>query len=143
MAYPEKLVILVPLSVPMTAGKLASQVAHAAEGACVKASHTDPERYARYVNLGMRVKYVLSVKGEAELYAKMAEAAKRGLQVTPFMDGGSTTEGTGGVITAVAIGPDAAARIDPVTGKLPLYGYEPPAKRGRGRPKKRTNKKSA
>lgn len=101
-----KFVVIVPASLQMSPGKIASQVAHVSSLLGYEVGRTGNETWKEY--LQNPVKYALQSKNYADLYASMAEAERLGCLVVPFMDSPPTTQGTEFMITAVAIfGPHA------------------------------------
>lgn len=108
-----KQVILVPLSVKMSKGKLAVQVAHAAVDA---AFNSDKDVLDCWRGEGMK-KVVLAVADERELLVFLRLAKKEKLPVALIKDRG-LTEIQPGTITALAIGPAREELIDKLTGRL-------------------------
>lgn len=66
-------------------------------------------------------KVTLQVQSEEELVALHRAALDRGLRSHLIRDSGRTEFGGVPTLTALAIGPDLAQRIDEVTGQLALY----------------------
>lgn len=144
-----KLVVVCRNDLPMSAGKLAAQVAHAAIGAfrnhCSDQS-ANPEQNAvcqRWLAEGEKIVVLSTFKrppsqngstsmagpstdrgsGARMLEAIIAEARALGLPLTQVCDAGHTAI-RAHTLTCVAIGPAASGRIDAVTGDLHLYGSE-------------------
>lgn len=69
---------------------------------------------------GMK-KITVSVNSEAELLALQVMAENLGVEAHIVTDSGLTEFNGVPTRTALAIGPAAAEKIDPITGKLPLY----------------------
>lgn len=66
-------------------------------------------------------KVVVSVDSEEELLSIHAAAKKAGLESQLITDSGLTEFNGVPTKTALAIGPDEAHKIDPITGHLPLF----------------------
>ena len=66
-------------------------------------------------------KVVVSVDSEEELLSIHAAAKKAGLESQLITDSGLTEFNGVPTKTALAIGPDEANKIDPITGHLPLF----------------------
>jgi peptidyl-tRNA hydrolase, PTH2 family len=144
MAAPDvKQVILVRNDLKMSPGKVAAHVGHAAilflinaiyeetfEGFPVKElqwmfgngpipwTGQDSENEKATIYGGMK-KIVLGVDTYLEFQALLWAAENAGLKVFSVFDEGVND------ITAMAIGPDYAEKIDTITGKLDLYGPAP------------------
>lgn len=69
---------------------------------------------------GLFTKVVVGCGSEAELLDLKAKAEEVGLACAAVQDAGLTEFGGVPTWTALAIGPDDASRIDPITGHLPL-----------------------
>jgi len=111
-----KLALVVRADLGMGRGKIAAQAAHAAVAAALAAAGTADFR--AWLGDG-QPKVVLRVAGEEQLTAIAAQASAASLPVQVIHDAGRTqvAEGTP---TCCAIGPAQEARIDAVTGELPL-----------------------
>lgn len=70
---------------------------------------------------GGSAKICLQVASEAELLEVHERARAAGLEAHLIRDSGKTEFGGVPTYTCLAIGPDAAERLDPVTGGLRLY----------------------
>ena len=114
-ASPMKQVIVVNQALDLPPGKLAAQVAHAAVGAFLSASR---DQQLGWLEIGMP-KIVLRVPSEAALLDLQAEAQAAGLPAMLVRDAGRTVV-EAGTPTCLGIGPDAASRVDPLTGALKL-----------------------
>jgi len=110
-----KQVIVVNQALDLPPGKLAAQVAHAAVGAFLSASR---DQQLGWLEIGMP-KIVLRVPSEAALLDLHAEAQAAGLPAMLVRDAGRTVV-EAGTPTCLGIGPDAASRVDPLTGALKL-----------------------
>ena len=129
-----KMVIVVRSDLGMSPGKVASQCVHAALG-CVRLCHAassesdggggggtgmDHSTVARlWESTGEKV-VCLRCDALPEMQRCLDAARALGVPAHAVRDAGRT-EIEPGSITCLAIGPDAAARIDGVTGKLRLY----------------------
>lgn len=111
-----KQVILVRTDIKMSKGKAAAQVAHAAVDATL---NSNKKLVSNWRNQGMK-KITLSVESLQELedYKKLAQ--DNDLEVSMIKDAGHT-ELEPGTYTCLAIGPDAQAKIDKITGNLKNY----------------------
>jgi peptidyl-tRNA hydrolase, PTH2 family len=111
-----KLTLVVRADLGMGRGKIAAQAAHAAVAAALASVGT--AAFRAWLRDG-QPKVVLRAGSEDELQVIAAQAAAADLPVQVIHDGGRTqvAEGTP---TCCAIGPAAAARIDPITGELSL-----------------------
>lgn len=70
---------------------------------------------------GLFTKICLQVPGETELLDVCRRASEFGLTCSLIQDAGITEFGGTPTYTCCAVGPDAAEKIDQVTGNLPLY----------------------
>merc|ERR550532_282178 len=73
---------------------------------------------------------VLEVSGHDDLKRLKAQAKKQKVVVNHIEDEG-LTEVKSGAWTVLAVGPDDNAKVDAITGKLPLYSGAPPEAAGR------------
>lgn len=127
-----KQVIVVRKDLNMRRGKSEAQVAHAAMKWLVdrvKEHDRDTDHDKGSVGLtvaedqwmnGSFTKIVVSVNSEAELDAIYNEALSRNLEVHMITDAGKTEFGGIPTKTCLAIGPDEAMYIDPITKDLVL-----------------------
>lgn len=113
-----KMVLLVPLDLNMSVGKIASQTAHAAMVAGLKAQ--TQEGFVPWLLGGMK-KVVLEVANQAflENFEKLAQSD--GI-VTHLVRDEGFTEVPFGSCTALAIGPANSILIDTITGGLDKMG---------------------
>ncbi|HDD26177.1 MAG TPA: peptidyl-tRNA hydrolase [Acidilobales archaeon] len=100
----------------MSKGKLATQVAHAAVEAFIKASKRRGEWVDEWLRQGQK-KVVLKVSSLGELMEVYEKAKLLDLPTCIIADAGRT-ELPPGTITAVGIGPAPSHIIDKVTGRL-------------------------
>lgn len=126
-----KQVILVRKDLNMRRGKEIAQGSHAAMDFLIEPLRqlllqnrstlvelTDTEKY--WIEHGM-AKVCLRVNSEAELLAHHEKARAAGLKSYLIQDSGRTEFHGQATLTACAIGPDLAERIDEITGDLVLY----------------------
>jgi len=110
-----KQVILVRTDLKMGRGKIAAQCAHASVDSVLKSTRDVIEKWKKQ---GMK-KVILKVSGESELMKYKEKAGRKGLKVVIIKDAGKTQIKPGSV-TALAIGPDEASKIDLVTSDLKI-----------------------
>lgn len=113
MSYKQAILIRHDLHLPK--GKLASQSAHASVEAFHRAKKADVDAWRAE---GM-AKIVLNVANEAEIYNYIQQAKDAGLTTAIITDAGRTVVEPG-TVTAAAIGPGPAEKIDAIVGKLKL-----------------------
>lgn len=110
-----KQVIVIRKDLKMSKGKIAAQVAHASIGAYRKAG-----RLARKAwEMTGEKKVVLRAKSLEEIMTLKRKADSLKLPNVLIRDAG-LTEIEAGTVTALGIGPARGAKIDKVTGSLPL-----------------------
>jgi PTH2 family peptidyl-tRNA hydrolase len=111
-----KQVILVRTDIKMSKGKAAAQVAHASVEAVL---NSNKKLISKWRSVGMK-KITLEVKSKEELlkYKQLADEAN--IQCALITDAGHT-ELTPGTQTCLAIGPEAEAKINKITGELKNY----------------------
>ena len=116
-----KMVIVVRSDVRMSAGKVASQCAHAAVGCVVKCNEMHNKDLHPWIAQG-QPKVVLQGPpgGELSLMQLYNQAEKKGLVVSLIKDAGRT-QVRQGTCTALGIGPGPVSLIDKVTGHLKTY----------------------
>jgi len=113
-----KQAIVVRVDIPMSPGKMAAQVAHAAVSSAEKTRSEKPEWFREWMREGQK-KVVLKVHSEESLHVLKREAEELGLACELISDAG-LTEIPPGTVTALGIGPAPAEIVDRVTGKLHL-----------------------
>lgn len=111
-----KQVILIRSDLKLPKGKAAAQAAHASVEAVLRSSQ---EHVDDWHSAGMK-KIVLKVADEKELLRYQQAAKRAGLVASLITDAGKTVVAPG-TKTCVGIGPDDEAKIDAVTGELPMY----------------------
>ena len=110
-----KLVILVRQDLKLPKGKLAAQVAHAAVEAALKSGKLKVSAW----RLQGQKKVVLKIRDDKELMKYMQLAKDEGIKTALITDAGKTVIAPG-TKTCVGIGPDSEAKIDRITGELPM-----------------------
>ena len=126
-----KQVIVLRKDLNMRKGKMVAQGSHASLGSVLKnGEHVRDEKNNRFVIVmddvleawlvGNFRKVVVGCDSEPELLALADAAEKAGLRSKIIVDNGLTEFNGIPTITALAIGPNLAADIDPITGHLKL-----------------------
>ena len=118
-----KQVIVMRKDLGMRRGKEIAQGAHASMAFIVRKTLQSKGFMPIEVTwmTGLFTKICVRVNSEAELLAIEREAKAAGLEVHLITDSGKTEFNGVPTPTCLAIGPDLAARIDKITGKLQLY----------------------
>lgn len=124
-----KQVIVIRKDLNMRRGKEIAQGAHASITFLKVRFTSDNPTYAAYVASasikewlnGNQAKITLQVNSEAELLDIYQKAHAAGLEVHLITDAGLTEFDGVPTKTCLAIGPDEAEKIDPITGHLKLY----------------------
>lgn len=98
-------------------GKLLAQVAHV--GHLVAHNHRDDPRYKAWMAGKIR-KIVVGIDSIDALEELIEQAKEAGVIVTPIVDSGLTEFDGVPTLTCVGFGPDSNAKLDPLTGRLPL-----------------------
>ena len=127
MASPFKQVIVIRKDLNMRKGKMVAQGAHASMAAILNLARREGNdliipldaRIEPWLT-GRFTKVCVSVNSEGELLALHEKASASGLVTSLILDAGLTEFGGVPTHTAVAVGPDAAANVDLITGSLPL-----------------------
>jgi len=117
-AFKFKQAIVVRVDIPMSPGKIAAQVAHAAVAAAERTRMEKPEWFKEWISEGQK-KVVLKVHDEEDLRNLKKEAEALRIPSELISDAG-LTEIPPGTITALGIGPAPSELLDRVTGKLHL-----------------------
>src|SRR5580704_1033011 len=118
-----KQVIVIRKDLNMRKGKMVAQGAHASMAAILNLARREGNdliipldaRIEPWLT-GRFTKICVSVNSEAELLAIHEQAAASGLVTALILDAGLTEFGGVPTHTAVAVGPDASANVDLVTG---------------------------
>jgi PTH2 family peptidyl-tRNA hydrolase len=118
LEFKYKQVIVLRADLQMSKGKIAVQVAHAAVSAAEEARKKFTEWWRAWLKEGQR-KIVVKVKSLEELLTLEQEAKDASLPHTLIEDRG-LTEIPPGTVTCLGIGPAPAAKVDKITGELPL-----------------------
>lgn len=113
-----KLVVCVRTDLGMGKGKIAAQVGHASVKAALDAKRNAPKAFDAWKRSG-QAKVVVKVQDLDELEGVERKARDAGLRTTRVTDAGRTQIASG-TTTCLAVGPDEAGRLDPVTGHLSL-----------------------
>jgi len=113
-----KMVIVTRSDLPLSAGKLAAQVSHAAVSCTLLTKKNKPEWFAKWQREGAK-KVVVKVETLGEFFPLKEKAEKLGITVNVVTDAGHT-EIPEGTQTVLGIGPAPSNLIDQVTGELPL-----------------------
>jgi len=113
-----KQVIVVRMDVPMSQGKIAVQVAHAAVSAAEEARKKFKDWWKTWLREGQR-KIVVKAKNLEEISMLEKKAKEANLPNALITDMG-LTEIPPGTTTCLGIGPAPTEKIDKLTGELPL-----------------------
>jgi peptidyl-tRNA hydrolase, PTH2 family len=122
-----KQVIVIRKDLNMRKGKMVAQGAHASMAAILNLARREANdliipldaRIEPWLT-GKFTKICVSVNSEAELLAIHEKASANGLVTSLILDAGLTEFGGVPTHTAVAVGPDTAAKVDLITAQLPL-----------------------
>ncbi len=113
-----KQVLVFRADLKMSKGKIAAQAGHAAVSAAQVAYRLNKKWWEAWFNEGQR-KIAVKVPTWKELGELDAAADEMGLPHSLIVDKG-LTEVPEGTVTCLGIGPAPEAKIDKLTGKLPL-----------------------
>jgi len=113
-----KIVLVIRAELRLTAGKAATQAAHAAVMLALAAEKRAPGALASWLSTGQK-KIVLTAPSLADLEQIALHARARGIPVAWVEDAG-LTEVAPGTRTCIGLGPCPAAVVDAVTGSLAL-----------------------
>ncbi len=123
-----KQVIVIRKDLNMRKGKMVAQGAHASMGAILQLCRQDGDDLILKMDdrvkpwlTGRFKKICVSVDSEAELVEIYNRAKLAGLVCSLIEDAGLTEFGGQKTLTAAAIGPDRADKIDAITGSLKLF----------------------
>ncbi len=114
-----KLVLVARTDVEMSAGKLASQCAHAAV-ICYKAASKYDSNIVELWECTGQPKIVVKCNTESEL-KKLSKEAQNAKTVTALVKDAGRTQVPSGTVTVLGIGPAPKNVIDRITGHLRVY----------------------
>jgi len=112
------MVIVTRSDLPLSAGKLAAQVSHAAVDCTLLTKRKKPEWFVKWQREGAK-KVVVKVASLEDFFPLEEKAEKLGICTTLVTDAGHT-EILEGTQTVLGIGPAPSTLIDMVTGELSL-----------------------
>jgi peptidyl-tRNA hydrolase, PTH2 family len=112
-----KQIIVMRKDLGMRAGKMVAQGAHASLAAAL--ANLDDPRVEQWLD-GLFAKVCVRVESEDELLAVRDAAQASGLLVAVITDAGRTEFHGVPTITCIAVGPDTAEQLQPITGHLRL-----------------------
>jgi PTH2 family peptidyl-tRNA hydrolase len=113
-----KMVIVTRSDLPLSAGKLAAQVSHAAVTCTLLTKKKKPEWFSKWEREGAK-KVVVKVERLDDFFMLQEKAEALGMCTTIVSDAGHT-EIPEGTQTVLGIGPAPSNLVDQVTGELPL-----------------------
>jgi peptidyl-tRNA hydrolase, PTH2 family len=113
-----KMVLVTRSDLPLSAGKLAAQVAHAAVACALLTKKNKPGWFAKWQWEGAK-KVVVKVESLEDFFPLEEQAGRLGIMTMIVTDAGHT-EIAEGTQTVLGIGPAPNTLIDQVTGELPL-----------------------
>jgi PTH2 family peptidyl-tRNA hydrolase len=113
-----KLVIVTRKDLPLSAGKLAAQVSHAAVDCTLLTKKNKPVWFSKWQREGAK-KVVVSVETLDDFFPLREKAESLGIITSLIVDAGYT-EIPEGTETVLGIGPAPSNLVDQVTGELPL-----------------------
>ena len=113
-----KMVIVTRSNLPLSAGKLAAQVSHAAVECTLLTKKNKSEWFSKWQREGAK-KVVVKVESLEEFFSLKEKAEQLGICTVIISDAGYT-EIPEGTQTVLGIGPAPSNLIDQVTGELPL-----------------------
>jgi len=112
------MVIVTRSNLPLSAGKLAAQVSHAAVECTLLTKKNKSEWFSKWQREGAK-KVVVKVESLEEFFSLKEKAEQLGICTVIISDAGYT-EIPEGTQTVLGIGPAPSNLIDQVTGELPL-----------------------
>lgn len=112
------MVLVTRSDLPLSAGKLAAQVAHAAVDCALLTKKKKPEWFAKWKQEGAK-KVIVKVECLDDFFPLEEKAEKLGICTSIISDAG-LTEIPAGTETVLGIGPAPSNLLDQVTGALPL-----------------------
>jgi len=113
-----KMVVVTRSDLPLSPGKLAVQVAHAAVVCALATKRKKPKWFQAWQSEGGK-KVVVKVESEEDFYGLKKKAEKLDIVAEIITDAG-LTEVPPGTRTVLGVGPAPNNLIDQVTGDLPL-----------------------
>ncbi|PNX53070.1 MAG: aminoacyl-tRNA hydrolase [Thermoplasmata archaeon M9B2D] len=113
-----KMVLVTRSDLPLSAGKLAAQVSHAAVACAFLTKKNKPDWFVKWQREGAK-KVVVNVETLADFFPLEEQAEKLGIMTMIVTDAGHT-EIAEGTQTVLGLGPAPSSLIDQVTGELPL-----------------------
>jgi peptidyl-tRNA hydrolase, PTH2 family len=113
-----KMVIVTRSDLPLSAGKLAAQVSHAAVACTLLTKKNKPEWFSKWQREGAK-KVVVKVEKLEDFVLLKEKAENLGIITNIVIDAGHT-EISEGTETVLGIGPAPSNLIDQVTGELSL-----------------------
>jgi len=113
-----KMVLVTRSDLPLSAGKLAAQVSHAAVACAFLTKKNKPDWFVKWQREGAK-KVVVNVETLADFFPLEEQAEKLGIMTMIVTDAGHT-EIAEGTQTVLGLGPAPSSLIDQVTGALPL-----------------------
>lgn len=112
------MVLVTRVDLPLSVGKLAAQVSHAAVACTLLTKKNKPEWFSKWQREGAK-KVVVKVAGLEDFFPLEEKAGTLGIAAIIVTDAGYT-EIEEGTQTVLGIGPAPSNLIDQVTGELPL-----------------------
>jgi PTH2 family peptidyl-tRNA hydrolase len=113
-----KMVIVTRSDLPLSVGKLAAQVSHAAVTCTLLTKKNKPRWFSKWLREGSK-KVVVKVETLEKFFLLKEKAETLGITTNIVTDAG-LTEIPEGTQTVLGIGPAPSSLIDQVTGDLPL-----------------------
>jgi PTH2 family peptidyl-tRNA hydrolase len=117
-SFTYKMVIVARRDLPLSKGKLAAQVAHAAVACALETKRKKLTWFRKWQKEGGK-KAVVTAENMDDFYTLKEKAEKLGIITHIVVDAGHT-EIPSGTKTVLGIGPAPSTIIDQVTGELPL-----------------------
>ncbi len=118
MVFEYKLVIVARDDLPLSPGKLAAQVAHAAVACVLRTKQSNAKWYTKWQREGGK-KVVVHTEFEKDFSSLKQAAEHLGIVAEVVVDAGQT-EIPAGTKTVLGVGPAPSNLVDQVTGNLPV-----------------------
>jgi peptidyl-tRNA hydrolase, PTH2 family len=115
-----KMIIAVRRDLQMTRGKEIAQACHACLGAVLPDEVRTSDLTQKWIDQGS-AKICVKVNSEQELKDLETKAEDAGINCCLITDAGRTMFHGIETPTCIALGPDTAEKLDPITGQLRLY----------------------